>query len=253
MKKTLKQSRTNAYYNILKYHGPIRGLRRILDQITQLDLYDLRYGTNFAEILSGDDFYAHVTQTNQAAIMHYQPVYTAAIRQPLKYLTDNYPILSAPSACFMDLGCGRGKSLHVAGSTHQHLTLLGVDISQMLLMDAAINLGWKDSIPPCGEQVFTTSLRGHSAQARLVCSDVNDVNYNDLLAPYDVVVAFNKNSFGRKTTQNTAKKIRRASAGKSLYYIYSNPVLEEVFANDTCIFVMRGWHKNWNTKVFQMS
>ena len=135
----------------------------------------------------------------------------------------------------------------------EHLTLLGVDISQALLMDAAKNLGWKDPTPPCDAQIFTASLRSHSARACLIRSDVNDVNYNDLLTPYDVVVAFNKNSFDRKTTKNTAENIREASAGKSLFYIYSNPVFEEVFANDTCIFTMRGWHKNWNTKIFQMA
>jgi len=249
----MAQSRFEAYANILKYHGPIRGSRRILDQITQIDLYDLCYGTNFSQVLGGNDFYDQVNQMNRAAIMHYQPVYTAAIRQPLKYLETNYPILGTPSACFIDLGCGRGKSLHIAGLMQEHLTLLGVDISQALLMDAAKNLGWKDPTPPCDAQIFTASLPSHSARACLIRSDVNDVNYNDLLTPYDVVVAFNKNSFDRKTTKNTAENIREASAGKSLFYIYSNPVFEEIFANDTCIFNMSGWHKNWNTKIFQMA
>lgn len=135
------QSAASRYFEILKYHGVGRGMRRIYDQFFQNDLYDLLHDTNTGQILSGEQFLASLNVTNAASIMHYQPVYTAAVRRPLQFLVRNFPVVGASSACFLDLGCGRGKALHVARSTLQHVTLVGVDLHPILLADAAKNLG----------------------------------------------------------------------------------------------------------------
>ncbi len=74
-----------------------------------------------------------------------------------------------------------------------------------------------------------------------------------MLASFDVVIIFNKNSFDRATTENTLELIKQASPKKSVFYIYSNPVFEASFQDYKCIFEMQGWHKNWNTKVFLIS
>jgi len=233
----MKQSRVKVYGKIIRYHGLFRGVKRVIDQITQLDLYDIWHSVNFSEIMEGDEFYSTINPKDRASIMHYQPTYTAAVKAPIKFLANNYQVIGASSACFLDLGCGRGKSLHVARSCLKHFNLLGIDINPILIKDAAQNLG-------VGEGSYL------KAKQVLIAGNVNDVDYGELLSPYDVIVVFNKNSFDKRTTENTKKLIGDASIGKTLFYIYNNPVFENIFAKDTCVFEMRGWHKNWNTKVF---
>lgn len=236
-KKHNKKSKIEDYINIFKYHGVINGTRRAIDQFFQNDVYDYINGTNFSETLGGDDFYS-ANQGAETAQMHYQPVYTDAIKKPLKYLIKNYPVVGASSTCFIDLGCGRGKALHIAKSNLQHVTTIGVELNSVLINDAKINL---------------TKL-GEKAEIKqdFVEANVNDVDYNALLSKFDVVIVFNKNSFDKETTKNTLEKIKAACVGKDLFYIYSNPVFERLFKDYNEIFSMSGWHKNWNTKVFEV-
>ena len=128
-----KQSHLECYLNIIKYHGVTRGLRRIADQIFQNDLYDIINSTNFSQFLSGEEFYHPINPQLHTAIMHYQPCYTASVKKPLKYLIEHYPICGAPSTCFLDLGCGRGKALHITRSVLQHITLIGIELHPELL------------------------------------------------------------------------------------------------------------------------
>jgi SAM-dependent methyltransferase len=248
----MRQSKFEAYKNIIQFHGLINGGRRIVDQMMQLDWYDFRHSTNFAQILEGEDFYSGLAQPDQAAVMHYQPVYTAAIRRPLRHLVEQFPIVHTPSSCFLDLGCGRGKALHVAGTLLPHATLLGIDLSPVLLGDARRNLGIPEGPEDENTDVSSASIGGREVKARLICCNVNDVDYGALLEPYDTIIVFNKNSFDRETTENTAEQIRKISARKKLFYIYSNPVFEDLFSDDLCVYQMLGWHKNWNTKIYQI-
>ncbi|MCG7537124.1 class I SAM-dependent methyltransferase [Pseudoalteromonas sp. OOF1S-7] len=239
MNKSEKQSKFSAYKNIIQYHGVINGVRRIVDQFCQNDWYDIKNGTNFSQILSGDQYHGSLESKN-SAVMHYQPVYTAAIKKPLQDMVKNQPVVGASSTCFVDLGCGRGKALHIAKSTLQHIIPIGIELNEELLEDAKKNLASVRSYQKDSHSVF-------------VNANVNDVDYNDLLADFDVVIVFNKNSFDKATTDNTLRKIIEASKGKSLFYIYSNPVFEDLFVQHQCVFTMKGWHKNWNTKVFKIN
>jgi SAM-dependent methyltransferase len=244
------QSALQRYGQIIKYHGIFRGVRRVIDQILEVDLYDRRNGTNTRVILSGEDFTKYVADGNAAAAMHYQPVYTSAVRKPLQHLVANFPVVGASSACFLDLGCGRGKALHVARAVLQHVSLIGIDLHPKLLADAGENLGFTVS---GAEGPGKPGYILDAPKAKLVLKNVNDVPYDIVLAPYDVVIAFNKNSFDRQTTEGTLGKIAAACKGKSAFYVYNNPVFEESFKNYSCVFEMTGWHKNWNTKTFRIS
>jgi SAM-dependent methyltransferase len=239
MNDSTAQSKISAYKNIIQYHGLFRGVRRVFDQFSQNDWYDVINKTNFSKILSGDDFYNSV-DAKGTAVMHYQPVYTAAIKQPIQDLITNHPVVGASSTCFIDLGCGRGKALHVAKSMLQHVTPIGVELNTSLLADAKKNLKSVRVTPSDSKSIF-------------VNSNVNDVDYDDLLSDFDVVIVFNKNSFDKATTENTLNKVMAACKGKSLFYVYSNPVFEDSFKAHDCIFSMKGWHKNWNTKTFKLN
>lgn len=239
MSSDASQSKIRDYRNIIKYHGIINGCRRAFDQFTQNDWYDLVNKTNFSKILAGDSFY-NSANGNNSAMMHYQPVYTAAIKKPLLDLVRNHPVVGASSTCFLDLGCGRGKALHVAKSTLQHVHTIGVELNSELLADARVNV----------EKVLGNSS---GTKASYVESDVNHVDYQSLLSSFDVVIVFNKNSFDKATTENTLKKIKQACQNKVVFYIYSNPVFEDAFDSDVEVFSMHGWHKNWNTKVFKVN
>ena len=246
------QSAAERYYNIFKYHGMIRGARRVYEQITQIDLYDWVNSTNTREILSGNDFVSALGGANAASAMPYQPVYTDSVRTPLMHCVRNHPVVGASSACFMDLGCGRAKSLHVARSMMQHLTLIGVDIHPELVLDSAKNLGFSVS----GELDVIENEIGKfyidEPKVKILCNNVNDVDYEALLKPYDVFIVFNKNSFDKNTTQFTLENIKKAAKGKFFFYIYNNPVFSILLEDYECVFEMKGWHKNWNTKVYKV-
>ena len=164
MSNTVAQTRLQAYLNIIKYHGIFTGLRRVWDQFTQNDYYDIKHGTNFTQIMAGEDYYKGLnTKTTEA--MHYQPVYTAAVKKPILDLIKTHPVVGASSACFIDLGCGRGKALHVARSTLQHVTTIGVELNEILLTDAKNNL----------EQF------NQPDKTQFLYSNVNNVDYKNLL------------------------------------------------------------------------
>ncbi len=234
------QSKIEAYKKIMKYHGLVKGIRRVYDQFMQNDLYDIVHSTNFTQILAGDSYYN--IDTSSASVMYYQPVYTSAVKRPILDLIKNHPIIGASSACFVDLGCGRGKSLHVAKSNLQHITIIGIELNEILLNDARINLTSKET----GQNTC------HSTKSSFILANVNDVDYSKLLKDFDVVIVFNKNSFDKNTTLNTFTMIKQACKSKSLFYIYSNPVFEDLFQKYECVFSMKGWHKNWNTKTFKI-
>lgn len=233
------QRKIEAYRNIIRYHGILRGFRRVFDQFTQNDWYDFVHGTNFSQILSGDSFYQRV-EGSKTAVMHYQPVYTSAVKRPVLDLIRHYPVVGASSTCFMDLGCGRGKALHVAKSALQHVTPIGVELNHELLVDAKKNLTQITHGPLDSKGIY-------------INENVNNVDYAELLSPFDVVIVFNKNSFDKATTEDTLQNIMKACVNKSLFYIYSNPVFEDSFREHECVFSMQGWHKNWNTKTFKVN
>lgn len=245
------QSAFERYVSLIKFHGLFRGLRRVKDQILEVDLYDWINSTNTRFMLSGSEFTAALGGSEPASVMHYQPVITAAVLRPIRHLVEHFPLVGASSTCFIDLGCGRGKALHVARFKGlQHASCIGIDLHPDLLGDSATNLrvALKDinRDAPSGCIVDTEKLK-------LICKNVMDIDYATILSPYDVIVIFNRNSFDRQTTEFTKKQILAGCRGKSIFYIYSNPVFEELFAEDTCVFTMTGWHKNWNTKVFRIA
>lgn len=245
-----KQTRLEVYSNIIKYHGVVNGIRRVIDQFFQNDLYDIKHSTNFSQMLSGPEYYAAVPTANKASVMPYQPGYTDSLRKPLHYLIRNRPVVGASSACFMDLGVGRAKSLHIARSMMQHVNLMGVELEASLVRDAAKNLRMtsQKDIDPLTHELSDTNLR-----IRLVHRDVNDVDYGALLKANDVIIVFHKNSFDMATTGSTLNKIIEGCPGKKIFYIYNNPVFESLLAKYPCIFQMSGWHKSWKTKVFEVA
>ena len=104
--------------------------------------------------------------------------------------------------------------------------VIGIDLIPLLLEDARRNV----------------------PTAALVESNVLDVDYKSLLNDSDAAIVWNKNSFDRKTTQETLALVR--SAAPTVFYIYSNPVFGDLLAQDECVFTMQGWHKNWNAKAY---
>lgn len=182
--------------------------------------------------------------------MHYQPTLTESVLQPLRHLVANFSIVGASSACFLDLGCGRGKALHVAKfKALQHATTVGIDLHPGLLEDAARNLRVD---PDRIERDEKGIVSVDAPKVQLRRSNVLEVDYAQLLSDFDVVIVFNKNSFDREVTEETLKKITDACHDKALFYIYNNPVFDSLFEDDfEAVFSMSGWHKNWNTKVFR--
>lgn len=249
----MTQTAIQRYGAIIKFHGFVRGARRVMDQITQVDLYDWMHSVDTRTILAGDEFHADLAGVDPASVMHYQPTYTATVRRPLKHLAGHFPIVGAPSACLMDLGCGSGKVLHIGRSIVHHATMIGIDLHPALLAQAARNLGVPSAEGPQEHLSGAGCLRYSGPKAKLILGNVSDTPYEDVLAPFDVVIVHNKNSFDKKTTAATLSRIKQACADKALFYLYNNPVFEDLFVAYPCVFEMHGWHKNWNAKVFRVS
>lgn len=216
----------SKYLDIIKFHGPVRGLMRAYDELVENDIYDWRHGISTAPICTGPEF------TNQApgATVHYQPVYASALKRPLKWLKRYAcPSVHGDRVCFIDLGCGRGKALHVARSVLPEAELIGIDLHAGLLKQARKNLG----IGP-----------------ELIHADVLAVDYRKLLDPFRAVVAFNKNSFSMEVTAAVVDKLRDAIRGRG-FMIYNNPLYGSLF-DDPHIWQATGWHKNLRTKVWTL-
>ena len=251
----LPQTTLERFRSIIKYHGIFCGIRRVFDQIFQIELYDWVNSVDTRSMLSGDQYFAALTSVNPAAVMHYQPTYTATIKRPLKSLMRKFPVVGASSTCLIDLGCGSGKVLHIAQSMMIHVNLIGIDIHPQLLSNAASNFriaNRDDSGMQFNKLDIKAKYKSNKAKLQLLLSDVNDVSFEKLLEPFDVVVVHNKNSFDKKTTLNSFQKIRAACEGKSFFYLYNNPVFDEIFDGFQCIYQLQGWHKNWNVKLFKI-
>ena len=220
------QTALERYWTIIRHHGPARGLRRAWEQISQVDAYDWIHRTNTRQVLQGGEYVAKGNIADVESVSYYAPNYTASTRRPLMYLIDKYPILGSTRVAFVDLGCGRGKALHVARRALPRAKVIGIDLIPLLLEDARRNV----------------------PTAALVESNVLDVDYKSLLNDSDAAIVWNKNSFDRKTTQETLALVR--SAAPTVFYIYSNPVFGDLLAQDECVFTMQGWHKNWNAKAY---
>jgi SAM-dependent methyltransferase len=249
----MKQTLLQRYWAIIKFHGSVRGVRRVIDQATQVDLYDWMHSVDTRTMLAGDEFFSDLVGVDPASVMHYQPTYTATVRQPLKHLVAHFPVVGASSACLIDLGCGSGKVLHIGRSIIHHATMIGVDLHPGLLAQAAQNLGVPSDEGLQKDLSNSVCLRYNGSKTKLILGNVGDIPYEDLLAPFDVVIVHNKNSFDKKTTASTLSRITHACTAKALFYLYNNPVFEDLFTAYPCVFQMHGWHKNWNAKVFRVS
>lgn len=217
-----EQSALARYLSILRFHGPFRGLRRGWEQFTQVDLYDYVHSIETRHI-------ATVEASDPAAVSHYQPNYTASTERPLRSLIANCPEMGSTRLAFIDLGCGKGKVLHVARRLLPRAKLYGVDLDAGVIEVARANVN----------------------NACLKNSNVLDVDFSELLGKPDVLVIFNKNSFDRQTTETTLNRLR--GCAPAVFYVYSNPVYGDLFAPYPCVFETRGWHKNWAVKAWRIS
>lgn len=244
----MKQNLIFRYWNILQYHGLVKGSLRAWDQFFQVDFYDYLNSIETRHILSGNEFHIGMGRVEPAEVMHYQPVYTGAISKPLSYLVRNEPVVGASSLCFLDLGSGCGKALHVAQSKMQHSTLIGIDLNLKLLSIAKKNLRLN------GDENRENGIYAEDKARKiyLIHQNINNVDYQSLLRQYDVVIVFNKNSFDKQTTKKTLDLIINATEGKNIFYLYNNPVFENLFDQFQSILVMTGWHKNWNSRLYKL-
>ncbi len=218
----VKQTAFQRYLSILRFHGLSNGPRRAWEQFSQVDLYDYLHGIETRLLVT-------VEARDPGGVSNYGPNYTASSERPLRRLISTCPEMGSTRLAFIDLGCGKGKVLHVAKRVLPRAKLFGVDLHPGILETTRKNLG---------------------EAATLVNANVLDVDYASLLGPQDVIVVFNKNSFDRATVETTLARIK--ACAPAVFYIYSNPVYGDLFACYQEVFSMTGWHKNWQVKAWKV-
>jgi hypothetical protein len=68
----------------------------------------------------GEDYYKGLNiKTTEA--MHYQPVYTVAVKNPILDLKKTHPVVGASSTCFINLGCGIGVRPYILFVQHYNM------------------------------------------------------------------------------------------------------------------------------------
>ncbi|RMG40282.1 MAG: methyltransferase domain-containing protein [Candidatus Dadabacteria bacterium] len=211
---------------MIKHHGLKNGLRRFKEEIFENRLFDLRYGVETAGILTHNEYYNHVGQDKSAGAMWYQPTYASPLVKTFTFLKKR-ELPADKTILFIDLGVGKGKPCIIAAKQLKDCRIVGVDLSSELLSICESNL------KACGVSNF-----------KLIQQNVLEVDFNELFDGFDTVIVHNKNSFDKAITGKTLASIEGAKAGKTVYYIYNNPVYRELFEGKELLFQLNGWHKN---------
>lgn len=244
----LGDSIVNKYAKIYKYHGGgVRGLKRVLDTILQIDMFDLSHRVN-TRTLKYDGY-------SNDQYMWYSPVYTAVsnemIRQGYDYYTSAVRYTDYDrKTVFLDLGCGAGKTVIQAFETGHFSFVGGVELDENLVKMAQENLE-KCSFGADKTKPFVLHA---NVEVDVWVKSVSDMMRLAGVDPKkSTLFIFNKNSYGPNVLANTLTIA--AEEFDSIVYLYQNPVHGKVLIESGFDVVLQdavdnNAHKNYKYKIY---
>jgi SAM-dependent methyltransferase len=179
--------------------------------------FDRENGTDTSGIVTLEALRSH---TNDAALAH-AGMYAGSQPSVIRAALDALPPLT--NATFIDLGCGKGRPLLVAGE-RPFRELVGVDLSPQLTAVALAN---------------SAIIRARHPERAPIRTVVGDAAGFPL--PSGDVVVFLYNPFGAPLMARLRREIERAvqAERRGVYLVYYNPVHGDVF--DASPLLTRRW------------
>ncbi len=222
------------FLRILNHHGVASGLRRIIEEITENRMFDIFHNVETSKIVTDTEYFQLTDLRPDSGSMWYQPTYSTPLVKVLQHLKKNV-LQDRKNVLFIDLGTGKGKPCIIASKQIPDCKLIGIDISEYLLAVCRNNL----------ERIQNKNFH-------LYCEDVLDTDFRLLFSKEETIVIHNKNSFDQKITKKTLENILDSKREKDVYYIYNNPVYDEIFRDVELILKLTGWHKNHNINLYKI-
>jgi SAM-dependent methyltransferase len=150
------------------------------------DDFDRTHGV----LTDGDFSVTDATGANRAYASPYQPTHAKVLRHVLRSLP-----LRHRDYTFVDLGCGRGRAMLMAGD-YPFARVVGVDFSPSLCRDARRNLElWRAAHP----------ARWRAGEAEVVCADVCQIE-----APDGDLVLYLFNPFEPPVLERVLERVEQA-------------------------------------------
>jgi len=242
------------YNRIYKFHkgtGRVKAFQRVLDNIIEIDVFDLsRPG-----ILTGEIKTDGYTNFNY---MPYWPAYTSVTKEMIRQ-AHNYYISAVMYAnrnrksIFLDLGSGPGKNVILAAESGKFSHSFGVDIEKDLVVLGNENLFKLRKIKRSLKDAHISIFEGNAEEQSFI-DEIDSILAKSKLNPKDTTLfVYNKNSYGPAVLSKSLSIIE--SKFDSIFYLYQNPVQQkilfehgyELFASDA---KPNNAHKNYKYSLF---
>ena len=183
------------YYRILKS----RGFKRVIDQALEINLFDWLRGTDTGTWVPISDY---SESEKKAGAHHYDAVYTGITKRIFRGFLEREG-KEALNRKIIDLGCGKGKILLIAGE-FGFTNLNGVEIREDLV------------------EIAQSNLAKRRLEAKIFAGDVR--KYSGI-EPGSIIFAYNPFEC------ELMKKIQTiASQSEGTTFIYINPTCKDQFS-----------------------
>tara|TARA_Y100001958_G_C21155767_1_gene490836 strand:+ start:445 stop:1134 length:690 start_codon:yes stop_codon:yes gene_type:complete len=222
--------------NILKYHGLLKGIKRIKDEFFETILFDFYFNVKTRKLKLQEEY----NDKNFIIGEHkwYQPTYYSPLKKISIYL--NKLVQNEKNLIIFDLGTGYGKPLLILNNfIKKNNFLIGVELDKSF------------------EKIFRYNVNKYNENNWFINKKVEEIDYQKTIDKFSlkdfVIIVHNKNSFSKEITKNNLHVWRNLSfkLKKKIYYIYSNPEFSELFTEEL-IFSTEGWHKNYNINLYKL-
>lgn len=221
---------------ILKYHGLLKGIKRIKDEFFEIILFDFYYNVKTRKLKLQEEY--NDKNFTIGENKWYQPTYYSPLKKISIYL--NKLVQYEKNLIMFDLGTGYGKPLLILNNfIKKNNFLIGVELDKSF------------------KKIFRHNVNKYNENNWFINKKVEEIDYQktiDKLSLKDfVIIVHNKNSFSKEITKNNLHVWRKLSfkLKKKIYYIYSNPEFSELFTEEL-IFRTEGWHKNYNINLYKL-
>ncbi len=230
---------TQDIVNIIKFHGLIRGSRRVLNEMVENELFDLVNGCFTKKPVMISD-YNNNGNFDKIKHKHYQPTYYTPLK---KIFLEIRKIQNYQNIVFIDLGTGFGKPVFIFNK----------------IFDDFKNYAFGLDLEENYKTTFDKNMIKFKTKSFFLYGKVEEFDYNNLfisnnlLNDKNTLIIHNKNSFDEEITKKSLDKFDAISSKfKSVFYIYSNPEFLNCFDSFKLKKSIRGWHKNYNINLYQI-
>ena len=212
-------------YEILKFHGIIKGLIRSKDYISQNVLFDIKHNVKTTKIKLVKSLLIHPKDK------WYQPCYYTPVINAFSFL-NKLVELKNYEVGFLDLGCGKGKPSIIFSKLKFSFTNYGFDIDYDL------------------KNEFISNNLKFNKNNFFINEDINNIDFNKYKK--ELMIIFYMNTLNPDSLLKLIEKLKKVDT-KYKFFIYSNPEFHKILTNYDLIYSeKKGWHKSWGINIYSL-